>query len=488
MTADALQCPLMREAGSSVRWGLAISLAISSVGCAAEVVISAGEGGACRGVRGEGCDAEIAGQCVGARSAPSCEPEACACSSIQTADSQAALQSLLATASPGSCIELTGSGYEDVDVPEGVQVLARSARLVELDAVTLASDSAICGVALRQGLTVAPGARGVAIRKVLVAGATEDGLRFEAGSSGRVADTTVSASGQVGLLLAQSADVTIERSAVIDAENFGIAGTCGGCGCPEAPPFTVKLRKVVAEGNRVAGMWFEGIDVQAETIAVRDTRVGPNFSYGSGFTMRCGRLVTQGLSVEQSADYGLGLFDSDATVAAGPLTDVRIADNLFGIWAVDVGASASSRATVSDAVIADNRGAGLAMGGVQGGGVVELGDSVVRGTQNVAIPVLVDGVSASSEDVGDGILWMDGVEAHLSNIELSDNERASLLINGGAQGSLDDLRFSGGDTGEGPLLQNYFGGPEPTVSGTTPALEVTAEEVFPVPMSPVQGQ
>jgi hypothetical protein len=479
----------MLERRHFVRWGAVAWLAVGALGCGNEVVVFGGNepADACTGAKGEGCDAEVAGQCVGAAAARSCGPEACECATIQPAADGASLQSALAAASPGTCIELTGSSYGDFDVPEGVRVLARGTSLAEVGAVTMTSDAALCGLNVRGGITVGVGARGVDIRNVRVEGAPENGVLFDEGAGGRVVDTTIVRSAQVGLLLALSADVTVERTAILEAEYFGMAGTCGECGCPEAPPFTVKMRRLAAERNRVAGLWFEGVEVQAEGVAIRDTKVGADFGYGSGLTMRCGELVMQGLTIEGSADYGMGFFETDASVQAGDLGDVRITDNLFGIWAVNVGAQTSSLASVSDADIADNRGAGVAIGGVVGGGVVELTDSVVRGTRNIAIPVLVNGVSAGSEEVGDGILWMDAVEVELSNVELSDNERASLLINGAAAGSLGDVQFSGGDSGDVPLLQNYVGGPEPAVTGATPSLEVTSEEVYPVPLSPVQS-
>lgn len=469
----------------AVRWGILVASVLASAGCGNEVLVLDGGGpeDACAGARGQGCDAEIGGVCVGESSARSCAPEACACANTIPVASGGQLPDALASASAGDCIELTGTSYGDVTVPSGVQVLSRQKNLPRLGAVTMAAESGLCGVEVGDGLVVGSGAADVAIRKVRVAGASTRGILFDEGASGRVADTTVEAAGEVGLLMGLSSDVTLERVAVLRSTYFGIAATCGSCDCAEAPPFTVKMRKVAAVDNKVAGMWFEGIEVQAEDIAIRDSAVGQSFDFGSGLTVRCSQMIARGLEVRDNADYGIGIFDADVTLEPGD-TPFVVSGNLFGVWAIEVGATSSTLATLRGATIDGNAGAGVAIGGAFGPGIVELTDVVVRRTENIAIPVLVNGVSASAENVGDGILWLDGVETRLTDVEVSDSERASLLINGASAGVLDGVRFTGGDGGDAPLLQNYFGGPEPEVAGETPPLEVTPDEVFPVPPTP----
>ncbi len=468
----------------AVRWGMLGWLALASGGCGNEVVVVGGDpGDVCAGVRGEGCDASIGGICVGEKIARSCAPEACACSRITAVSSGAELNDALAAASTGDCIELMGSSYGDVSVPAGVQLLSRQSASPRLGAVKMATKSGLCGVEVRDGLVVSAGAESVAIRKVRVSDAPTRGILVDEGASGRIADTTVVDAGEVGLLMGLSSDVTLERVAVVRSSYFGIAATCGSCGCDEAPPFSVKLRKVAAEENKVSGMWFEGIDVQAEDIAIRESSVGQNFDFGSGLTVRCSNMIVRGLEVVDNADYGVGIFDADVTLEPGD-TPFTVSGNLFGVWAVEIGAASSALASLRGATIEDNAGAGVAIGGAFGPGVVELTDVTVRRTENITIPVLINGVSASAENVGDGILWLDGVETRLTDVEVSDNDRASLLINGASAGMLDSVRFTGGDSGDAPLLQNYFGGPEPAVEGETPPLEVTSDEVFPVPPTP----
>ncbi|HHH30382.1 MAG TPA: right-handed parallel beta-helix repeat-containing protein [Polyangiaceae bacterium] len=420
---------------------------------------------------------------MGESVARSCEPEACACSTILPVADAAALGSALSSASPGDCIELTGASYSDVIIPNGVQVISRRKSPPRLGSVTMAAESGLCGVAVGDGLVVGPGASDVTIRKVRVSDAPTRGIFFDEGASGRVADTTVEAAGEVGLLMGLSSDVTLERVAVLRSTYFGVAATCGSCECDEAPPFTVKMRKVAAVENKVSGMWFEGIDVQAEAIAIRDSAVGQSFDFGSGLTVRCSRMIVRGLEAVDNADYGIGIFDADVTLEPGDIP-FRVSGNLFGVWAIEVGATSSTLATLRGATIEDNAGAGVAIGGAFGPGIVELTEVTVRRTESIAIPVLVNGVSASAENVGDGILWLDGVETRLTDVEVADSERASLLINGASAGTLDGVRFTGSDAGDAPLMQNYFGGPEPTAAGETPDLVVTSEEIYPVPPTP----
>ena len=223
-------------------------MALASGGCGNEVVVVGGDpGDVCAGVRGEGCDASIGGICVGEKIARSCAPEACACSRITAVSSGAELNDALAAASTGDCIELMGSSYGDVSVPAGVQLLSRQSASPRLGAVKMATKSGLCGVEVRDGLVVSAGAESVAIRKVRVSDAPTRGILGDEGASGRIADTTVVDAGEVGLLMGLSSDVTLERVAVVRSSYFGIAATCGSCGCDEAPPFSVKLRKVAAE-------------------------------------------------------------------------------------------------------------------------------------------------------------------------------------------------------------------------------------------------
>ena len=101
-----------------------------------------------------------------------------------------------------------------------------------------------------------------------------------------------------------------------------------------------------------------------------------------------------------------------------------------------------------------------------------------------ALPILIGGVSAGSADVGDGLLWLHGVDVSLYDVTIDNSSRASVLIDGQGTGLLDDVVLTGGDAELGILLQNYLGGAQPSTTGTTPPITTTSQEVHPIPFSP----
>jgi hypothetical protein len=140
--------------------------------------------------------------------------------------------------------------------------------------------------------------------------------------------------------------------------------------------------------------------------------------------------------------------------------------------------------------IADNRGVGL---GVASGarGIIIYNGSVER-TGAVSLPALVDGVSAGAREVGDGLNWLDGSGAELSDVTIAASARASFLIDGetAPDSRIERLTQTDGDEQAGIVQQGVEeGGAQPTVEDG-PDIAESLEELFAVPAAPtppVQG-
>jgi hypothetical protein len=73
----------------------------------------------------------------------------------------------------------------------------------------------------------------------------------------------------------------------------------------------------------------------------------------------------------------------------------------------------------------------------------------------------------------------------LDSIAFSNNARASILIDGPAHGSIDNVHLSGGDEKKGIVIQNVANkDAKPTVSDGTPQPSTSKNEAFAIPNAP----
>ena len=195
---------------------------------------------------------------------------------------------------------------------------------------------------------------------------------------------------------------------------------------------------------------------------VRRTTVGKNFMGGGGFAFaNCTVAEARALHAIDNADYGATIYESSATIHDGTLTG-----NLRGLW-IQPGAQQSELDGIE---LRDNFGMGLMLLSASGGpgeGPVYVRESLIDNTIMMSLPVIVGGVSAGSEDIGDAIHWRDGVEAHFDTIDITRSARHDVLIAGPAKGSLHDVNARSGG------IVQECGSSSPEVSGTTPAINST---------------
>jgi hypothetical protein len=454
---------------------------LCATGCTNTVIIT--DSDPCAGVSASSCPDQVRGICVGVASAPNCEPQRCDCSEIVTVDGSE-LSAALASATAGSCVEIGSGDYGDIDVPAGVTILGGGHLATSVGDVQLQSSAILCGVTATS-VTVPDGATEAIVQSSLIEGSSSHGVSVGVGASAALSRSTVDGASEVGVYARDAAALVISRSIVANGNSFGVAAFCGDCVCPTEPTFEVRVRDSMIRGSRTAGAVFHGVAVDIRGVAIFDTDVGANFDAGAGMSVSCSSIEATGVTVAGSTDYGVGLFQSSGTMgAAGDGNGVRISDSLGGLWLIDISASSSQTIEIDNAVLFDNKAVGLGIAGPSGGGPVIIRDTTVRDTQLKALPILVGGVSAGSADVGDGLLWLHGVDVSLHDVTIDNSPRASVLIDGPATGLLDNVSLTGGDAALGILLQSYLGGAKPSTSGTTPSLTTSSQEVHPIPFSP----
>jgi hypothetical protein len=118
-------------------------------------------------------------------------------------------------------------------------------------------------------------------------------------------------------------------------------------------------------------------------------------------------------------------------------------------------------------------------------GIIIICKTAVNGTKKTVLPVFENEMDlGTAKEVGDGLEWTGGAELQVDQLTLSGNERASLVIDGAAKGTLTDVTQTAGDDAKGIVQQNYSMGDTPTVGGSTPAVTKSATEVFTVPKAP----
>ena len=429
-------------------------------------------------------DRELGDVCIGVPPAPVCAHTPCTtgidCDALRIANDDASLSSALAEARPGSCVAPAPGVYGDVSVPTGVSLLGSGADGVRVGALVLQGDGARVRGMTASAMTVVAGVSGVVIEAVRVEGG---GVRVETDASASFDQFESVGAGFFGVEVAAGANVTIENSLLADGEGPGVWSACGdGCDCPAKPMVTI--RNVVIRNNRIVGLALLGSDATVDNVEIAGTRVGTGANIGLGggglSVAGCSSLIATGLRIRDNVSYGALIDDASAALGGdGPAGELLIENNLIGLWAQNVGASAMQQVVVENARLSGNVGVGLGLGGEVSGPII-ICRSTITGTALATLPVQGAGV----EEVGYGIIWEGSVQAQLEAVQIGSSARIGLLIDGAATGSLTDVTLVDGDQTAGIVQQSFAGGAQPSVSGGTPTIDVNASQLFAVPAPP----
>ena len=153
----------------------------------------------------------------------------------------------------------------------------------------------------------------------------------------------------------------------------------------------------------------------------------------------------------------------------------------MGIWVQNVAEPQS--VVLTRARIDGNNGVGVGVSGSTRGFIFRR--SSVLNTILQDVPAESGGALIGSTSIGDGFVWRDNSTVTMDSIAFSGNERASVLIDGPAEGSIVNVHLSGGDEEKGIVIQN-LGKKDvsPTVSDGTPSPSTLKTEAFAVPAAP----
>ena len=257
------------------------------------------------------------------------------------------------------------------------------------------------------------------------------------------------------------------------------------CDCACDAAIKLSVTSSILRENHIGGISLFGVAATIADVDILSTRRGDEWHYtegGGGLSVAaCSSLNAVRTRVLGSEKYGVLVDDSSASLGS-PLEEdgIEVSDNVMGVWVQNISKTAPQTVTIENARVDANEGVGIGVSGESRG--IIICRSAVSGTTSKALPV--KGQLGSVQEVGHGIAWLDASAVTVTGVTLSGNARASVLIDGEADGSLSDLTLTGGDEQKGVVQQNFKGGKQPGVSGSTPALKTDASEIFMIPLAP----
>jgi len=423
---------------------------------------------------------EVGDQCAGVPSGKLCEGQSCApssCNAVTTVTNDGELQSAIDSASDGDCIVLSPGNYAQLDLAtKSLGVYAEGPDNTSVGTVSAGGSSVDVRGVEAESVTVAGGE--LRLSAVRVTGSPEDGVAVAVGASVTIEQSEIRQAGRYGVSAFDAGSVDIASTIIAEPQGPGVWIQCGMDPCTCATDLQASIVDTVIANAKIVGLSIVDSSVTIDNVEVRDTTVGGNFEAGGGVSIaHCADVMAKDLRVLDSADFGILVHDSTLDMTGG-----QVDNNLRGIWMQQIGSSESSYASVTSVTLDGNLGVGV---GIDGGALDVSVDSVtVTNTINISLPVLVNGVSAASEQVGDGVSWLGASAVTLSSVTVENSARTGLLIDGevGAGSLIENLTLN--ETGDkGNIIQQNFvdGGTEPITTGTVPPGIKTADELFSIP-------
>jgi Right handed beta helix region len=459
------------------RFALAAAIAILPLGCSGDETTAPTP---------EGCsEANLVGDvCAGVPTQKLCEGAACApasCNTSTVVTNDADLATALAGASDGSCIVLSPGNYAQIDLPAvRVGLYAESAEDTAVGTITVSggANTEISGLTAA-GLVVLAG--DVRLDAVRIADSGQDGVRVDAGASVRLDRSEILRAGRYGVAAFDSDSVTMDSTVIAESAGPGVWMQCSdgmGTPCSCNTDLTGSITNTKITGAKIVGISIVDASVTIDNVEVRETTVGANFEAGGGVSIaHCSDVTANNLSVLESADFGILVHDSTFDMTGG-----QVSENLRGVWMQFIGQSQPGYANLTGVTLDGNLGVGI---GVDGGAQsVTVTGTAVENTASISLPVLVNGVSAASEEVGDGVAWLGLSQVVLDSVTVTNSARTGLLIDGdvSAGSSITNLTLNEDGEKANILHQNVTAsGTTPVTSGTVPSVTTTPDEVYAVP-------
>lgn len=438
------------------------------------------------------CTATVAGQCVGLVEAHICDAERCtdgvSCDNVIEIASDAELQAAMPSA--GDCLALAPGSYGEADLPGGVSLLGRGAAFVTLNRVRLGAGTGavVRGLAVTSGGIGLEGAEAVLVDRVRVTGAP-NGIQADLGSSFELVDSLIEKTTQNGVLGYDAESISLRRTVVEASSGPGVWIACtGGCSCPSPPQ--VLLEQVVLRGHHVVGAALIGVEATLSDLSIHD--IAQNLELGTSagglYVGECAEVASQGrLDIDQTATFGLMVHDASAGLGSTDDDAIIVINGSeqAGIWLSDIGKSDPTQTvTLDNFEVRNGSGVGLGLG-IDALGIIVI-NGLVENTIARQLPVLVDGMSSTSDLVGHGVIWNQGASAQLEGLTLSGNALQSLLIDGavGPGSHIQSLTQNDGDEAIGVIQQQATTTDASPSTDASASIQLEATQIAPVPAAP----
>lgn len=179
-------------------------------------------------------------------------------------------------------------------------------------------------------------------------------------------------------------------------------------------------------------------------------------------------------------DWGILVDDSDFSLDGG-----TIDGNLRGIWVQNTVSTGVERVAILNTKLTGNQGVGFGIAGGSTGVFAE--NMTIADTLEVSIPVEIDGVSAASELIGEGITWADVSQARLTDITITNSAVKPMTITDevGTGSVITRMQVDGSMEETQSILHQKLpvGGVTPDWVGSSPTIETTPDQIQGVPSS-----
>jgi len=424
----------------------------------------------------------VGGVCTGVPRDVSFDASGVTCDTTREVDGPGALDAAVDASVSGDCIVLAPSSYGSITLPDGVSLLSSHADQTTVAGLDAGGDGTssvtIRGLQVTGGGVIVRGGE-VNIDAVRVVDAPGIAIDIEGGRTA-ISRSEILRSAGLAIDAAGASGLTIDATKLANNSTGGIwvAGvdTCNDA----AARVDFDISDSLLDGNDYVAMALFGAVGRIDNVRIQNGAPA-SFLGGGGLSVAACSAMTAGrLAVLDNDDWGILVDDSDFSLDGG-----TIDRNLRGIWVQNTVSTGVERVAIVNTKLTANQGVGF---GIAGGSTGVFAESLtIADTTDVSIPVEVDGVSAASEAVGEGITWAGMSQARLTDVTITNSAIKPMTITDevGVGSIITNMMVDGTmETAQNILHQKLpVGGVTPDWVGSQPAIETTPDQIQGVPSS-----
>lgn len=424
----------------------------------------------------------VGGVCTGVPRDVSLDASGVTCGTTHDVAGPGALDAAVNAAVSGDCIVLSPASYGSITLPDGVSLFSSHPDETTIAGLYAGGD-ATSSVTIR-GLQVTGGGvvlRGgeVTIDAVRILDAPGIAIDIESGRATITRSEVYRAAG-LGIDAAGAVGLTIEGSKIGENQTGGIwvagADTCND----EAARVDLDISDSLLDGNLYVAAALFGAVGRIDNVRIQNGTPAA-FIGGGGLSVAACSAITAGrLAVIDNDDWGVLIDDSDFSLDGG-----TIDRNVRGIWVQNTVSTGVERVSILNTKLTANLAVGFGI--TEGSTGVYAENLTIADTAALSIPVEVDGVSASAEEVGEGITWAGFSQARLTDVTISNSAVKPMTITEevGTGSIITRMSVDGGMESTLSILHQKLpvGGVTPDWVGGQPTVETTPDQIQGVPSS-----